>query len=740
MSDDKKIMKTLNGYTVYDEDAHRRIDSLEGAAPGLVFDTVADMEAYVAEHSAELKVGQNLYIREVDVPDYWWDGTAVQELETKVDLSGYAKQEEVDQLSKAKADKAGWSPDKYIGTDAEGNLVEKDAPSGGAGGTATYYVATDYGISTDAEDNTPALQTLVDSVHDSGGGIIYFPVGTYNFRKTANTKYAILMQSNVSIVGENIENTIFNQSEATAYSMFYRMGTATDALHGCVFENFTVNAYDTSGWAVHAKALFFQYVKDCVFRDLRLLGTMATAMGIDYLDRVTIDGIRCVDCGRLYAPNIPGSSGIGIGTGGWDNENFVLTNCICVGSGQFGIFIENQKVLSMGGMVEYSKGCIIANCVVRNGINNGIGIRGGENVTLIGCESYENANNGIYVDSKCRNVHIMSCSSTANGNHGIHLFPNAESKRIVVKNCTAVENAGNGINVYSASDKLCIANNYTDGNTVGIRAVDLVLSDCVLHGNTLLDGAFITSEFTGNIDFVDNDPPKTITATSMTVAVNENKEIEYSVTPGTASRQMTFESTDEDVAIVDTDGVVTGVAEGDCQIIITSALDENVSTSVDVTVSGTETVLYPFVNGSKTLSDGGITITKGYHAVLVNNSGANAAYFNLSNYNRMTDSLLNPANVTGTDVLFSLKAGDVIVFELKNVVADSNKVGINGFMKTTSGATYCKINDFSGDAGGGKKEMTVTEDVDITSVCSVLTAVKNVEMDVSLTVNGVRYV
>lgn len=132
MSDDKRIMKTLNGYTVYDEDAHRRIDSLAGSAPGLVFDTVADMEAYVAEHAAELKVGQNLYIREVDVPDYWWDGTAVQELEVKVDLSGYAKQAEVDSLSEAKVDKAGWTPDKYIGTDAEGNLIEKESPGGGA--------------------------------------------------------------------------------------------------------------------------------------------------------------------------------------------------------------------------------------------------------------------------------------------------------------------------------------------------------------------------------------------------------------------------------------------------------------------------------------------------------------------------------------------------------------------------------------------------------------------------------
>ena len=107
MSDDKKIMKTLNGYTVYDEDAHRRIDSLAGSAPGLVFDTVADMEAYVAEHCAELKGGQNLYIREVDVPDYWWDGTSAQELEVKVDLSGYAKQTEVDKLSEAIADLGG---------------------------------------------------------------------------------------------------------------------------------------------------------------------------------------------------------------------------------------------------------------------------------------------------------------------------------------------------------------------------------------------------------------------------------------------------------------------------------------------------------------------------------------------------------------------------------------------------------------------------------------------------------
>lgn len=50
----------------------------------------------------------------------------------------------LDNLSNAiddKADKAGWSPDKFIGTDAEGYLVEKDVPAGGGTG-AHYAMAT----------------------------------------------------------------------------------------------------------------------------------------------------------------------------------------------------------------------------------------------------------------------------------------------------------------------------------------------------------------------------------------------------------------------------------------------------------------------------------------------------------------------------------------------------------------------------------------------------------------------
>ena len=45
--------------------------------------------------SHNIAVGTNLYIRDVGVPAYWWDGSKAQQLETKVDLSDYAKEEVV---------------------------------------------------------------------------------------------------------------------------------------------------------------------------------------------------------------------------------------------------------------------------------------------------------------------------------------------------------------------------------------------------------------------------------------------------------------------------------------------------------------------------------------------------------------------------------------------------------------------------------------------------------------------
>ena len=92
-------MSDWNGNNIVDtyatKDEVSEVEAIaKGRATGYVFDTVDDMNTWLsnADNLAKLVLGDNLYIKAVDVPDYWWDGTQAQQLETqKVDLSEYAK-------------------------------------------------------------------------------------------------------------------------------------------------------------------------------------------------------------------------------------------------------------------------------------------------------------------------------------------------------------------------------------------------------------------------------------------------------------------------------------------------------------------------------------------------------------------------------------------------------------------------------------------------------------------------
>ena len=108
VKEDKAAINSYVDEAVAQEmDAHmsainRSIEEVEaiakGRATGYVFDIKADMDAWLTntDNTANLVLGDNLYIRATDVPDYWWDGSAAQELETqKVDLTEYPTKEEV---------------------------------------------------------------------------------------------------------------------------------------------------------------------------------------------------------------------------------------------------------------------------------------------------------------------------------------------------------------------------------------------------------------------------------------------------------------------------------------------------------------------------------------------------------------------------------------------------------------------------------------------------------------------
>lgn len=119
--------------------------------------------------------------------------------------------DKVAELSKAinnKAGKTGWSPNKYLGTDASGNMIEKDTPAGGTGtesggvipasliiDTAKYGItAIDYEPPFTEEmyhvayNNGVGIQNAINDAKAAGMTEITIPAGNYPLCYHANAK------------------------------------------------------------------------------------------------------------------------------------------------------------------------------------------------------------------------------------------------------------------------------------------------------------------------------------------------------------------------------------------------------------------------------------------------------------------------------------------------------------------------------------------------------------------------
>jgi hypothetical protein len=109
-----KLDNSHNSDSSSHNDIREEISIVEAIARGksraIVFNTEEELNAWllIPSNVQTLEIGDNFYIRDVEVPDYWWDGTEKKELEAeKVDLSNY-----------------------YIKTDADNKFVAKEAGKG----------------------------------------------------------------------------------------------------------------------------------------------------------------------------------------------------------------------------------------------------------------------------------------------------------------------------------------------------------------------------------------------------------------------------------------------------------------------------------------------------------------------------------------------------------------------------------------------------------------------------------
>ena len=224
------------------------------------------------------------------------------------------------------------------------------------------------------------------------------------------------------------------------------------------------------------KAFGMKAIRDCVFRDLRLLNTPSTSLGIDMLDNVVIDSVYIYRGGREWHDNKPGGAGIGIGTGKWANENYIIRNCICDSCGHFGIFLEDQG-LFRGQTRNYPEGPAVTGNIVRNGRGYGIGIRGGKNVLVTGNNLYENLG-GFYLDYGANNVMISGNLVAESGEAAVKFgtedvrsgFDGFVCESIVVAGNTFVDNAV-AVLTLRAPVGSHIADNYSIGSAAPTRLV-----------------------------------------------------------------------------------------------------------------------------------------------------------------------------------------------------------------------------------------------------------------------------
>ena len=331
------------------------------------------------------------------------------------------------------------------------------------------YGATGNGITDDAK----AIQAAVAAVTGTGG-TVYFPPGTY----TVGT--AIVPANNVALIGSGVGSAII--APAGSVSAVRGSATKTSPLTRFTMAHLTIDGMKQGpSFGVGIKGVFCQYLAQCQFEDLIIQNCVATGLGIDFLTQGTvIHAVRAIGNGRLNrgGGSGGGSSGIGIGTGQYPVEDFVISDCYAANNGRYGIFVESQT-----GQTSY--GMRIANCFATANANHGFGSAGGNGTIWSHCVAYANNIDGFSIDNgtigafaqPSSNDVYVACEAIGNARHGFSYQPTAQN---------GISVPGGGNHVYSA----CVsrANNGLGFNiapVVGHPVSGLTYTGCLAYGNGL---------------------------------------------------------------------------------------------------------------------------------------------------------------------------------------------------------------------------------------------------------------
>lgn len=160
--------------------------------------------------------------------------------------------------------------------------------------------------------------------------------------------------------------------------------------------------------------------------------------------------------------------------------------------------------------------------------------------------------------------------------------------------------------------------------------------------------------------------------------------------------------------------------------------------------------LYPLKNGTKAFSNGTVvTVTNGNHVKIEFGSRVEAMFINLSDVGSNTDTANNSDNINNQPAFFSVKAEDTIETTLRNIVLSRSSISIDFnyriAMYTGSLFDAIKVNYDSASTGEIVDTKLAGSNNDIGCFfCyfhgNYVESTDYIEFDVSMTVNGVKYI
>lgn len=394
-------------------------------------------------------------------------------------------------------------PDDVVAVLLNDDTSDTRAALGPALESRSVIDARDYGVKADGvTDDAPAWNALVEAC--APGDVI-----TWVGRSVLRSK--IVWKTKLSLVGQGRGRSVLaSVSEAghifSAISYVPGDGaSASTPLEDCRFEAFEidVSGIDTTQASIEGKGIFSQYHRRCQWINLYIHDSIGTGLGVDYLDDCLIHDVVVERCGRNFNQTL-GQSGIGIGTGAWEEEATIISNCHGNDNGNFGIFVEHQLEEPYNG-----RGLIITGCQAR-GNRIGFGDRGTRGTIFTGNVSHHNVEAGFSASFNSSDGIMAGNLSYLNGTSGIDILPDGP---YTVTGNRLFENAGQGIrsNITGTSDS--VTGLVIEGNTIernGLSGIQLDagsstggMRDCAIRGNLIRDnsgnGIYINAPLDGGM-------------------------------------------------------------------------------------------------------------------------------------------------------------------------------------------------------------------------------------------------